>query len=112
MTSNAENNEKLFFKMGEVSNILNVAPSLLRFWEKEFDCLKSLTKNRKGDRMYTKHNIEDLKMIHHLVKERGYTLSGANDFINHNVSTNNKHQEILKSLNKLKDFFEELKQNV
>ncbi|MDP2176059.1 MAG: MerR family transcriptional regulator [Bacteroidota bacterium] len=112
MTSNTETNDKLFYKMGEVSTMLNVAPSLLRFWEKEFDCLKTLTKNRKGDRMYTKHNIEDLKMIQHLVKERGYTLNGANDFINQNIQTNNKHQEILKSLNKMKDFFEELKQNV
>jgi DNA-binding transcriptional MerR regulator len=112
MTSKAENNDKLFYKMGEVSKILDVAPSLLRFWEKEFDCLKTLTKNRKGDRMYTKHNIEDLKMIHYLVKERGFTLNGANDYINQNVNTNNKHQEILKSLNKMKVFFEELKQNV
>jgi DNA-binding transcriptional MerR regulator len=112
MSENATENQKLFYKMGEVSQILGVAPSLLRFWEKEFECLQSLTKNRKGDRMYTKNNIEDLKLIQHLVKDKGYTLSGANDYINQNRTVKNKQQEILKSLNKLKDFFEELKQNV
>jgi DNA-binding transcriptional MerR regulator len=112
MLKKEEENQKLFYKMGEVSQILGVAPSLLRFWEKEFSCLQTLTKNRKGDRMYTINNIEDLKLIQHLVKDKGYTLSGANDYINQNRTVKNKQQEILKSLNKLKDFFEELKQNV
>jgi DNA-binding transcriptional MerR regulator len=112
MLKKEEENQKLFYKMGEVSQILGVSPSLLRFWENEFSCLQTLTKNRKGDRMYTINNIEDLKLIQHLVKDKGYTLSGANDYINQNRTVKNKQQEILKSLNKLKDFFEELKQNV
>ena len=49
--------KKMFYKMGEASKIIGVAPSLLRFWEKEFTCLKDLQKNRKGDRLYTEKII-------------------------------------------------------
>ena len=45
--------KKLFYKMGEASKMVGVPASMLRFWEKEFDCLKDLQKNRKGDRLYT-----------------------------------------------------------
>lgn len=47
--------------MGEASKIIGVAPSLLRFWEKEFTCLKDLQKNRKGDRLYTEKISKTLK---------------------------------------------------
>lgn len=103
---------KLYYRMGEVSEIIGVAPSLLRFWEKEFDCLKNIEKNRKGDRLYTNKNIEDLKMIFHLVKEKGYTLNGANEYLSGYVNEKDKKMEIVKSLEILKRFFEELKQNL
>ncbi len=109
---NQEENKKLFYKMSEVSKLLDVAPSLLRFWEKEFDCLKKVNKNRKGDRLYTAHNIEDLKQIKYLVKEKGFTLSGANEFMQKNNKQGDSTQEMLKSLKKLKSFFEELKLNI
>jgi DNA-binding transcriptional MerR regulator len=104
--------QKLYYRMGEVSKLIGVAPSLLRFWEKEFDCLKNIEKNRKGDRLYTAKNIEDLKMIYHLVKEKGYTLSGANEYLGGHVNEKYKKMEIVKSLEVLKRFFEELKQNL
>lgn len=104
--------KKMFYKMGEVSTILGVAPSLLRFWEKEFSCLSNLHKNRKGDRLYTEKNIEDLKTIHYIVKEKGYTLQGANEYMESNHSVKDKNVEILKSLEKIKSFLEEIKQNL
>lgn len=109
-----EDNEikKVYYKMGEVSSMLGVAPSLLRFWEKEFDCLKDLAKNRKGDRLFTAKNINDLKTIHYLVKEKGFTLQGANEHLEQNRVMLEKNTEILKSLEKLKDFLEEIKQNL
>jgi DNA-binding transcriptional MerR regulator len=103
---------KLFYKMGEVSSSTGIPPSMLRFWETEFDCLRQLNKNRKGDRLYTAANIEDIKTIHYLVKEKGYTLPGANEFIENNRKVKDKNQEILKSLDKIKSFLEELKQNL
>lgn len=104
--------KKLYYKMGEVSAMLGLPPSLLRFWEKEFDCLKSLEKNRKGDRLYTDKNIEDLKSIQYLVKEKGYTLQGANEYMESNRKLSGRNHEILKSLEKLKGFLEGLKENM
>lgn len=104
--------QKMFYKMGEVSKMIGVAPSMLRFWEKEFDCLKGLNKNRKGDRLYTAQNIEDLKTIHFLVKEKGYTLQGANEYMQGNRHLNDKNLEILRSLEKIKTFLTEIKSNL
>ena len=62
--------------MGEVSEMFDVKPSLLRFWEAEFDILKP-KRNKKGNRLFTPADVENLKLIYHLVKERGMTLEGA-----------------------------------
>ena len=68
--------EKLYYSIGEVAQAFNVNTSLIRFWEKEFDSI-SPKKNKKGDRFFTPKDIENFKMIFHLVKEKGYTLEGA-----------------------------------
>jgi DNA-binding transcriptional MerR regulator len=68
--------DKLYYSIGEVSKAFNVNPSLIRFWEKEFDVLKP-KKNAKGNRKFTPEDIKNLKFIYHLVKERGFTLEGA-----------------------------------
>src|SRR5690606_21758528 len=62
--------------IGEVSKAFGVNASLIRFWEKEFDVI-SPKKNKKGNRYFTQQDIKNLKLIYHLVKERGYTLEGA-----------------------------------
>ena len=68
--------EKLYYSIGEVSQMFGVSNSLIRFWETEFDILKP-RKNTKGNRLFTKKDIENLKIIYHLVKEKGFTLEGA-----------------------------------
>ena len=68
--------EKLFYSIGEVSEMLGVNPSLIRFWEKHFPIIKP-QKNKKGNRLFTVKDIENLKLIYHLVKEKGMTLEGA-----------------------------------
>ena len=67
---------KLYYSIGEVSKAFDVNPSLIRFWDKEFDILKP-KKNAKGNRMFTQEDIKNLQLIYHLVKERGFTLEGA-----------------------------------
>ena len=62
--------------MGEVSEMFDVNPSLIRHWESKFEVLKP-QKNKKGNRMFTPEDVENLKLIYHLVKERGMTLDGA-----------------------------------
>jgi len=68
--------DKLYYSIGEVAKAFGVNASLIRFWEKEFDIIKP-KKNKKGNRFFTPDDIKNLKLIYHLVKERGYTLDGA-----------------------------------
>ena len=70
------NSKKIYYSMGEVSEMMDVNPSLIRFWEQKFDMLKP-HKNKKGNRMFTPADVDTLKLIYHLVKERGMTLDGA-----------------------------------
>ena len=68
--------KKIYYSMGEVAEMFDVRPSLIRHWETQFACLKP-HKNQKGNRMFTESDIEKIKQIYHLVKERGMTLKGA-----------------------------------
>jgi len=70
-----EDSRKLFYSIGEVAAKFDVNESLLRFWEKEFDTIKP-KKNTKGTRSYTKEDIQDIRQIYYLVKEKGMTLIG------------------------------------
>tara|TARA_B100001094_G_scaffold189692_1_gene183794 strand:- start:355 stop:672 length:318 start_codon:yes stop_codon:yes gene_type:complete len=89
--------EKLYYTIGEVSKAFDVNPSLIRFWEKEFEILKP-KKNNKGTRRYSSIDIENFQTIHHLVKEKGYTLDGAKE----QLKMLNKNFEIIKKLEKIK----------
>lgn len=68
--------EKLYYSMGEVAEMFDVRPSLLRHWESQFGVLKP-KRNKKGNRLFTSADVENLKLIYHLVKEQGMTLEGA-----------------------------------
>ena len=70
--------EKLYHTIGEVADHFGVNTSLLRYWEKEFRELRPKRTN-KGDRLYTKSDIERIAKIHHLVKEKGFTIQGAKE---------------------------------
>jgi len=89
--------EKLYYSIGEISEAFNLNASLIRFWEKEFEILKP-KKNSKGTRRYSLIDIEKLQTIHHLVKEKGYTLDGAKD----QLKILNKNFEVIKKLEKVK----------
>lgn len=68
--------DKLYYSIGEVAKAFDVNASLIRYWEQEFPIIKP-KKNKKGNRYFTPEDIKNLKMIYHLVKEKGYTLDGA-----------------------------------
>ncbi len=102
---------KKYYSIGEVAEELNVATSLIRFWEGEFDNLKP-KKNRKGNRQFTQEDIENLKLIYHLVKEKGYTLQGAKEIIKSDVKTAKDQLTVINSLKKVKSFLEELKEKL
>ena len=68
--------EKVYFSIGEVAEMFEVNTSLIRFWEKEFPQLQP-RKNARGNRVYSKKDVELFEKIHDLVKEKGFTLEGA-----------------------------------
>ena len=103
--------EKLFYSIGEVALLFDVNASLIRFWEKEFDILNP-KKNKKGNRLFTPKDIENIKLIYHLVKERGYTLQGARDKLKDNRDEVVNKVELFGSLNQIKGFLLDLKEHI
>ncbi len=103
--------EKLYYSIGEVAEIFGVAPSLIRFWETEFDVIKP-KKNRKGNRQFTREDIDNVRTIYHLVKEKGFTLQGAKEMLrNDNQSVRDK-MELLESLKNVRGFLIELREKL
>jgi len=102
---------KLYYTIGEVSKMFNVNASLIRFWEKEFEVLQP-KKNKKGNRLFTAEDVENLRIIFHLVKERGFTLQGAKAKLKDNKSDVAGTTEVFDSLTKIRSFLVELKEQL
>ncbi len=103
--------EKIYYTIGEVSSMFDVNTSLIRFWEKEFDIIKP-KKNKKGNRLFTKQDVDNLHIIYNLVKEKGYTLQGAKDYLATKTDVITRDIELIKSLTKVKDFLLQLKKQI
>ena len=103
--------EKLFYKIGEVANMFSVNVSLIRFWEKEFDILKP-KKNKKGNRLFTKKDVDNMNIIFHLVKERGFTLEGAKQKLKENKEDTINNIEIVNHLKDIRGFLVRLKKEL
>ncbi len=99
--------EKLYFTIGEVADKFAVNASLIRFWEKEFDTIRP-RKNTKGNRLFTQKDIESIKLIYHLVKEKGMTLSGAKKKIKENKNDSINHEEIVLKLQEIRNQLNEI----
>ena len=103
--------EKQYYSIGKVAAMLDVAPSLIRFWETEFEVLKP-RKSKKGNRLFTPQDIENLRIVYHLVKERGFTIQGARELLkNKSVLTKEKY-EIIQSLEKVRHFLVGIKEQL
>lgn len=88
--------DKLYYPIGEVAKAFDVNTSLIRYWEQEFPILRP-KKNKKGNRYFTPEDIKNLKIIYHLVKEKGYTLDGARIAL----TTNNKISDTVSVIDRL-----------
>jgi DNA-binding transcriptional MerR regulator len=104
----AENIEKMYWSIGEVASMFDVKPSLIRYWEKEFPVIKP-HKNKKGNRYFTQEDIENLKLIYHLVKERGMTLRGAKMKLKENKNDTENNYEVINSLKEIRNYLLQLK---
>src|SRR3954471_23179285 len=98
--------EKLYFSIGEVAEMFSVAPSLIRFWESEFDVIKP-KKNRKGNRQFTKEDIDSVRTIYHLVKEKGFTLQGAKEMLRNDSQSVKDNMTMIDSLKRVRSFLVE-----
>jgi DNA-binding transcriptional MerR regulator len=103
--------EKLYYSIGEVAEMFNVAPSLIRFWESEFEIIQP-KKNRKGNRQFTKEDISNVKLIYHLVKEKGFTLTGAKEMVKNDAIALSNKMEMIDSLKKVRKFLIELRERL
>lgn len=103
--------EKKYFAIGEVAEMFDVAPSLIRFWEGEFDIIRP-KKNRKGNRQFTQEDIDNVRLIYHLVKEKGFTLQGAKEMIKTDPGKIKDRMEVIDSLTSVKAFLKELRQQL
>lgn len=104
MAFNKNKNLKLYFSISEVARMFGINESTLRFWEKEFDIL-SPRKTKKGTRTYKQEDIDNVRLIYHLLKERGMTLAGAQKKLKDNKETTIRREDIV---NRLKHVKEEL----
>jgi DNA-binding transcriptional MerR regulator len=103
--------ERIFFTIGEVAKKFKVNTSLIRFWEKEFDILNP-KKNKKGNRLFTKEDMNNLDIIYHLVKERGFKLDGAKRKLKQNKDEVVNSVEMVKALKSIKSFLVEMKESL
>ncbi|WP_437920931.1 MerR family transcriptional regulator [Sphingobacterium sp. LRF_L2] len=102
---------KLYYTMGEVTTMFGVNASQIRFYEREFDILQP-KKNKKGNRLFTQEDISNLKIIFNLVKDKGYTLQGARDFLRSNKNEVKENQRVVDSLERLKKFLLEVRDSL
>lgn len=112
---------KLYYSIGELSEMFNVNTSLIRFWEKEFNIIQP-KKTKKGNRMFTVKDIEKFNKIYHLVKINGYTLDGAKKALKSKInlelsedqlsnSPTSKNEDIIIKLESIKEKLNKLKKN-
>ncbi|MFC5284724.1 MerR family transcriptional regulator [Pedobacter alpinus] len=103
--------EKLYYPIGEVAEMFEVNTSMIRFYEKEFEILQP-KKNAKGNRLFRPEDISNLKIIFNLIKDKGFTIQGAKEFMKKNKNEVVEQQKVIESLEKLKSFMLELKEQL
>ena len=102
---------KRYYTIGEVAELFDVSKSLIRFWEGEFESLKP-HKNSKGDRRFTVQNLEQIQLIHHLLKEKGFTIEGARHEIPRLQALIEEKKDLIERLQEVKAGLEDLKRQI
>jgi len=99
--------DRLYYPIGEVASMFGVNTSLIRFWEKEFEVLRP-KKNKKGNRLFSPEDVENIRLIYHLVKEKGYTLDGAKKVLEERRGQFKDIITVRESLQSLRSFLKRL----
>ncbi len=111
MNRKAQTNQKLYYTIGEVADRLGVNASTLRFWEKEFDCIKPF-RNKRGIRFYHPEDLDCLQLIHYLLKEKGFTIPGAREQIRSNRKQAATQLDLVNTLRRARNFLIMLRDNL
>ncbi len=104
--------DKIYYRINELAKAFGVNASLIRFWEKEFGFIIKPKKNAKGERLFSKKDLESFKLIYHLVKENGYTLDGAKKKIREKRQKINKHISVIERLERIKQDLQNIRENI
>ena len=104
--------EKLYYSIGEVAEILGESTSLVRFWTNNFPKYLKPNRNAKGNRLYTKDDIDVLKQLHLLIKDKGMTLEGASNRLSSDRKAVDDRVKALDSLKEIKKQLEEIRSSL
>ena len=102
--------DKMYYTIGEVAELLGESTSLVRFWSQKFSDFIKPVRNKKGNRLFTASDVENYKIIFHLVKERGMTLEGAEKRMSDNREGVDKSMDVITSLNRIREELTEIKE--
>jgi len=100
--------QKQYYSIGQVAEMFHANHSLIRMWSNEFEGIIQTRKNKKGDRYFRPEDVKTLQLIHHLIRERKFTIQGARDFLKKNKNADERY-EMMASLQKIKSFLLEIK---
>lgn len=103
--------QKQYYSIREVAGWFNMKPSLLRFWENEFDILKP-RKNKKGDRLFRPEDVKNLCIIYQLLRRHKYSVEGAKKYLKENQDQAEMQVKLAETLTKFRSFLLELKANL
>ena len=103
--------EKLYYQIGEVAEMFSEPISTIRFWENEFDILKP-KKNNKGNRLFMQEDIKNLKLIYHLLREKGMTIEGARKYLRLNREDADYRQEIADKLRNIREMLLDVRNDI
>ena len=104
--------DKLFYTIGEVAALLGENASLVRFWTNSFEKFLKPRRNAKGNRLYTREDIDTLKQIHLLVKEQGMTLEGAARRLTEDRRSVDSRVKVLDTLKDIRAQLEEIRRSL
>jgi len=110
MPKEKNESEKLFYSIGEVADIFGENTTLIRFWANHFSSIINPQRNKKGNRLFTQKDVENFKLIHFLVKEKGMKLDGAYKRIIDNREGNVQNMQAIKKLEQIKIKLLEIKE--
>lgn len=112
MALNLNKNLKMYYSIREVAEMFGVNESTLRYWETEFPYLKPKTSGPAKIRQYTEKDIEQVRLIHNLVKVRGFKIAAARKIIGNNRDGADRRAEVLTKLIDVREQLQALKKQM